>query len=339
MKNSDHFIGCLLGQALGDALGFPVEGYNTFECTKYVNDYLKKGKAGHIVATPFPFGQYTDDTQLARELMISLVECHGFVPENFAERIVTLFSSGQVIGHGKSTLMAVENLMNGITWEKSGASVGNASNGSAMRAAPMGLFYHNDPEELVTMAVRQSFITHQDSRCAAGSVAIAMGVALLISEQFELGTFLDRLTETVQPLYPYKYNLGQGFQFLKNIWLDLSFEEALQAIQQYGNNQANEWVGISPFVTSSVLWSFYSFLKSPDNYWEAICTAIKCGGDVDTTAAMTGALSGAYLGQNQLPLDLLEQLTDQEHWGIDELSELAIKLYSSLPKELSTATL
>jgi hypothetical protein len=52
------------------------------------------------------------------------------------------------------------------------------------------------------------------------------------------------------------------------------------------------WNGISPFVTSSVLWSLYSFLRSPDDYWEAICTAIAVGGDVDTTAAMTGAIAG-----------------------------------------------
>jgi ADP-ribosylglycohydrolase len=44
-----------------------------------------------------------------------------------------------------------------------------------------------------------------------------------------------------------------------------------------------------------VLWSLYSFLRSPEDYWETVCTAIAVGGDVDTTAAMAGAVSGAYL--------------------------------------------
>jgi ADP-ribosylglycohydrolase len=60
-------------------------------------------------------------------------------------------------------------------------------------------------------------------------------------------------------------------------------------------------------------------LRTPDDYWEAICTAIAVGGDVDMTAAMTGELSGAHLGFDRLPVDRARQLTDQ---GTGRLSEL-----------------
>jgi hypothetical protein len=52
-----------------------------------------------------------------------------------------------------------------------------------------------------------------------------------------------------------------------------------------------------------VLWSLYSFLTSPDGYWETICTAIAVGGDVDATAAMAEAMSGAFLGLDAIPDD------------------------------------
>ncbi len=75
------------------------------------------------------------------------------------------------------------------------------------------------------------------------------------------------------------------------------------------------WEGISPFVVSSVLWSLYAFLRSPDDYWEAIRIAIAVGGDVDTT----GAIAGVRLGLRALPLPLARRLTDQGTWNFEEL--------------------
>jgi ADP-ribosylglycohydrolase len=76
-------------------------------------------------------------------------------------------------------------------------------------------------------------------------------------------------------------------------------------------------------VTPSVLWSLYAFLRSPDDYWETVCTAVAVGGDTDSMAAMAGAMSGARVGVAGLPRDLLDHLTDQGEWGAIELVELA----------------
>jgi len=65
------------------------------------------------------------------------------------------------------------------------------------------------------------------------------------------------------------------------------------------------------------------FCQSPENYWETICTAIAVGGHVDTTAAMAGAIRGAYLGQGAIPHQLANRLTDQGTWGLTELVRLA----------------
>jgi ADP-ribosylglycohydrolase len=76
------------------------------------------------------------------------------------------------------------------------------------------------------------------------------------------------------------------------------------------------------------LWSLYAFLRSPEDYWETVCTAIAVGGDVDTTAAMAGAISGAYLGLEAIPAHLVRRLTDRGTWGFDELVELARATYA-----------
>jgi ADP-ribosylglycohydrolase len=112
-------------------------------------------------------------------------------------------------------------------------------------------------------------------------------------------------------------------------WVDLPAKEAAPLIASVGRtpDYVDGWQGISPFVTSSVLWSLYSFLRSPEDYWETVCTAIAVGGDVDTTAAMAGAISGAYLGMQAIPRRLARCLTDRGTWDFAELVELAYECH------------
>jgi len=64
----DRFAGCLVGQAFPDALGFVVEGYGPEECAAYVRTTLVPRRLSGHGRGRFPLGQYSDDTQLAREL-------------------------------------------------------------------------------------------------------------------------------------------------------------------------------------------------------------------------------------------------------------------------------
>ena len=78
----DRLIGSLIGQCLGDALGFVVEGYSREICQEYVDEILLTDKAGTIGRSPHAFGQYTDDSQLARTLIESYVACRTFDPSD-----------------------------------------------------------------------------------------------------------------------------------------------------------------------------------------------------------------------------------------------------------------
>jgi hypothetical protein len=108
-------------------------------------------------------------------------------------------------------------------------------------------------------------------------------------------------------------------------WLRLPPVQAaapIAALSRAGGRD-DGWEGISLFVTSSVVWSLYAFLPSPDDYWATVCTAIAVGGDVDTTAAMAGAISGARVGLAGLPAALAHRVEDQGSWGYDALVALA----------------
>jgi ADP-ribosylglycohydrolase len=317
----------MVGQCLGDALGFVVEGCSPAVCRKYVSETLYAGQAAvEGSRASLAFGQYSDDSQLARELMQSFAARGRFDPEDYARRIAAIFSEGRIVGRGRSTQEAAERLARGIPWDEAGTPPPSAGNGSAMRAGPIGLFYFDDPEGMVRAAHDQGRITHRDPRCSAGAVAIAGAVALALrGEQIDASRFLTRLTGWAGQM---DESVAYAIERLAG-WVDLPAKEAAPLIASVGRtpDYVDGWQGISPFVTSSVLWSLYSFLRSPEDYWETVCTAIAVGGDVDTTAAMAGAISGAYLGLQAIPRRLAQYLTDQGTWGFAELIELAYECH------------
>ena len=327
MPRKEQFSGCLVGQCLGDALGFPVEGAPPPVCSRYVDEYLR---AGHMPAGSrgvFPFGQYTDDSQLARELIQSYGSCGRFDPSDYAARIAAIFSENRIVGRGRATDEAARRLARGVPWDEAGTPPPAAGNGSAMRAGPIGLFYFDDPDRLVRAAIDQGRITHKDARCSAGAVAIAGAVALAVQHTtIDTTAFVSQLSEWTAPI---QQVVASGIAQLDD-WIGLPPEEAVTRISGVGlaPNYSDGWQGISPFVIGSVLWSLYSFLRSPEDYWETICTAIAVGGDVDTTAAMVGAISGAHIGIESIPEEFADQITDQGTWGFAQLLDLANECYS-----------
>jgi ADP-ribosylglycohydrolase len=324
LPSKDQFSGCVVGQCLGDALGFVAEGFSPAACKRYVEDYLKTGRVGEFGRFPFQFGQYSDDSQLARELIQSYVAGRKFDPADYAEHIKKIFSEKRIVGFGYSTKEAAKRLFQGVSWEESGTPAPAAGNGSAMRAAPIGLFFFDNPVSLVGAACDQGRITHKDPRSSAGAVAVSGAVALALQEKnISPESFLSVLAELTRTVEP-------GFSSdLRNLmhWVSLAPEEAFTFIGRAGADAEyvddDEWKGISAFVVSSVLWSLYSFLRTPDDYWETICTAIGVGGDVDTTAAMAGAVSGAFLGIGAIPRHLTALLNDRGTWKSEELIALA----------------
>ena len=324
-----QFVGCLIGQCLGDALGFVKEGASAIVCRRYVEDVLKLKKIDELT-----WGQYSDDSQLARELLLSYVSKGMFDQKDFARRVMVLFDRGRVVGGGFASARAAHRLVEGIQLDEAGEPPPYAGNGTAMRAAPIGLIHYDTPDKLVEASHDQSRITHKDKRCSAGAIAIAGAVAqALHGDPINVEEFcvtLSNWTDRYDPV------LGNALASGMCGWIKLHPIDALTKISIVGLqgeffNQS--WEGISPFVTTSVLWSLYSFLRTPEDYWESICTAISPGGDVDTTAAMTGAISGARVGIGGIPYNWARRVTDCGEWEYDDLVRLAEQCYETRLKQ------
>lgn len=323
IPSEDRFVGCLLGQCLGDALGFVVEGDAPEIAAAYAREVVLARRLPDHGRAPYDFGQYSDESQLARELMRSLADHGRLVPEDYAGRIARLFAEDRVVGRGHGTSAAADRLNAGIPWDRAGTPSPSAGNCSAMRAPPVGLFFASNPQAMLEAACLQSRITHADHRCGAGAAVIAAATALAAEcDRIDPKDFLFRLQALAAKCEP---TVASNLRQLQD-WLSLPESEAISQIAHAGLPPGvdSHWRGgISAFVVASLLWALYAFLRAPEDYLAAVAIAIAPGGDVDTTAALTGALVGAHLGTAGLPSDLLPHLTDNGVWTAAELSDLA----------------
>jgi ADP-ribosylglycohydrolase len=318
----ERLVGALLGQALGDALGFVVEAEAPEVAAEYVATCLRAGRAGVRCHPRFPFGQYSDDTQLARALLLGVRDAGGWSAGAFAARLGELFRDGLDVGAGQGSRSSAKRLIGGASWRESGTPAPYAGNGSAMRVAPLGVLMAGDAAAMRAAAREQSLVTHLDPRCTAGALAVA-AAAMLASRPGPLqpGPFLDAVAGWAAEEDESVAGALTGVAR----WLEVEPVEAARLLHAAGLDPARgaRWSGVSACVVPSVAWSLYAFLRSPDDYWSCICTAIEVGGDTDTMAAIAGALAGARLGPAGLPMALVDRVNDRGAWGAGALAQLA----------------
>jgi ADP-ribosylglycohydrolase len=343
----EKFKGCILGCALGDAVGAWAEARPSAEAHYYAThfvrefDFSKVGKHHHGMT----FGQYTDDTQLTRELALSLVDEGEWAPDSFADRIARAFAQDLVVGYGRATQEAAIRLLDGAAWDEAGTPPPRAGNGAAMRAGPVGLLWWDDVDRLLVVATEQAIITHKAEMSVAGSVAIAAAVAMSLnasrttSGPHELGWWgwLARFVER------YNADFGQAVSDLATMVFKGRKTEKWEPGEgaEYGavlawtlEGDDSHWDGISPWARTSVLWSLYCLMAHPRDVWKAIELSIMPGGDVDTTAAMAGALVGAHVGIDAFPAQVLEKVAPWVHddrspeWDWARLEKLAEQLHA-----------
>jgi len=316
----ERFRGCLLGLALGDALGAPYEFYTPEQIPR--GDRL----VGRFARLPdLPVGTVTDDTQMALALSRSLIERGRLDGEDVARRFARLWQQGLVIGPGLACSEAVGRFLGGVDWHKAGCTKGRAGNGAAMRVAPVGLLRLRAPEALVEDARTQSIITHTDPRAVAGAVVVARAVAWCVGgEQVDAGDFVEELARVADIDCP---EFGEYVRKLPQ-WLEAPEVEAVAEIARAGQPTFTDRV-ITPFVIPTVLAGLYAFLRSPHDFGQSVGLVIGLGGDTDTTAAITGAISGSLNGEGVLAERLLPRLREGRHQPnlVEELRHLADQLH------------
>lgn len=297
----DRFAGCLLGLAVGDALGSHFEGQPSgWIQNRYANaeDLIKN--------PPEAPWNYTDDTQMAIGVAEALLKDHEIVEESLCEAFVTNYVPSRGYGRGARVVLdAMREGQNYKHWTNELFPGGSFGNGAAMRVAPVGLHFHRDPERLWEQARLSSMPTHVHPLGIEGAQLVALAVAICLR-----GMPFDRVGFLVE-----LQARAETSEFRQR----LSIAERVQSrddLRQLGNGIAAQ---------DSAVTSIACFTLWPESYDQVVSNAILIGGDTDTIAAMAGAISGAYLGVDAIPKHFLDRLEDN-YKGRTYIMRLAQKL-------------
>jgi poly(ADP-ribose) glycohydrolase ARH3 len=300
----DQFMGVVIGLAVGDALGSAWEGITS-------DLIYEMGPADKIVAhdsgeTIF----YTDDTQMMIGVVQALLERGEIETHSLAAKFAANYHPDR--GYGQGARQIINAIGAGDDWEKVASTVfegqGSLGNGAAMRVAPLGLYFAPDIDMVATQAALSAVPTHCHEIGIDGARIMAVAAALAAmsyGQAFNRKEFLQVLLPVAQT-EEFQWQIGHALQL-----------SPFDSLASFGNSlEAHR----------SVMTSIMCFVDSPDNYCEAVSRAIGQGNDVDTLAAMAGALSGARLGIDAVPARLIECLEDETQ-GKTYLLELAGRLY------------
>ena len=297
LDQASRYRGCLLGLAVGDAVGTTLE-FATRGTFEPVEDMVGGG--------PFSLepGQWTDDTSMTLCLASSVIECNGFDADDQMRRycrwwrdgylssIGECFDIGNTVSDALQRYEATGNPYAGSTDPDA------AGNGSIMRLAPVPMFYAQDMDAAEHYAAESSRTTHGAIECLdACRLLTRVLVRALRGEPKPEMLIADA---------------GR-----------LDFADRIAAIARgdYRGKSMNEIRGTGYVVQSleAALWAF----DSTTNFRDAILAAANLGDDADTTAAICGQVAGAFYGEQAIPTKWLKYLAMRE-----DIASLAERLYS-----------
>lgn len=290
------YKGSLLGTSVGDSIGALAEG----------NEGINKQST--LI--------YTDDTHMMIGVAESLINSHGFNPDNMIKLFIKNYESEPNRGYAAGPPHIFERIKHGADWKTVSNEMyqsGSYGNGSAMRIAPIGLYYNNNFFELNRVARESSEITHAHPLGQEGAAILgcAVGLASLLSPgaEFPRADFITKLSSFCTSEV-FKAKLKTVEKFAGEMDQD-------SIVLELGN-------GVESF--NSVPTAIYFFLANLTSFENAVMNAVSLGGDSDTLGAMTGAISGAYLGYQAIPEEWLNKLENRNY--IETLAErlLATKI-------------
>ena len=291
MPEPRAIIGCLLGTAVGDAVGLPCEALSKRRQQRLFPDL----KGPRLV---FGRGMVSDDTEhtcmVAQALIVSGGEENKFV-QSLAWRL-RCWLLGLPAGIGLATLRSLLKLWIGFSPEHSG--VFSAGNGPAMRSAILGVCYGHKPEMLRSLVRASTRITHTDPSAEHGALAVALAAWFAAGGNHDHDLYCRELEDQIG-------NAGRELA-----------ELIRKAVESAGRGESTEEFaaalglsrGVTGYVNHTVPVALHAWFRYPMDYRAAVLAGVRCAGDTDTVAAIAGAIVGAGIGREGIPQEWLDNI-------------------------------
>lgn len=326
MKDIDKYRGCIIGGAVGDALGFAVE---------FMQDETIFQKFGESGITEYELingvAQISDDTQMtlftANGLLLGTTRgmtrgimgsYPGYIalcykewyktqyepyplnekyPYSWLINVPELFASR---APGNTCLSAIESGIEGTIQEPINRSKGC---GGVMRVAPIGIYFGDKRitiDDVDMIGAETAALTHGHELGYIPAAALVHIIHLISHQEISLVDAVNDAIVSMERLFPDSRHMNTFTALMKKA-IELSEEDLddLDAIRELGQG----WVA-----EETLAIAVYCALKYSQDFEKAIVASVNHSGDSDSTGAVTGNILGAYLGMKAIPKKFLDNL-------------------------------
>ncbi len=233
---------------------------------------------------------WTDDTAMALSIVEQLDAAGAIDEDALAQRFADRYRAEPDRGYGPGAHTILTAIAEGTPWrESAGAAfggLGSYGNGSAMRVAPIGAYFADDLDRVVTEAAASSLPTHMHPEAVAGAIAVAVAAALAGSTSLRGHALLEAVRVHV-PESEVRRGIGEAIE----LGLVTNPEVAASVL---GN-------GAKVSCPDTVPFSLWCASQHVDDMEEALWNTVAGLGDRDTTCAIVGGIVALRVGAERFP--------------------------------------
>ncbi len=331
MKNK--ILGSLVAACAGDAMGAVTEMRTREQIIKKYSGYVKEflPPPEDVFAKGRKAGQVTDDFSMAYFLTESFIKNQGKIESESVKEGLLKWSENEEYFEkfaGPTTKVALEYLKEDkdYDYQKETGMVNynsKATNGSAMKILPVGLFNPGNIEKAIKDAVEVCKPTHNNNLSISGACAVAASVAKALEQNATLDEVIEAGIYGAEKGFKIGKDMNKiaaGPSVSKRIKLAVEigkkskdFDEALEEIYDI--------IGTGIHVSEAVP-AVYGILASFNgDTKKCVIAGVNIGNDTDTVATMVGGIAGALNGIESLPEDYIKILNDANDYNLEKTAE------------------
>ncbi|MFI6867791.1 ADP-ribosylglycohydrolase family protein [Nocardia sp. NPDC050406] len=247
--------------------------------------------------------RWTDDTEMACSVVDVLVRHHHVDQDALAESFAAHWDIYRDYGPGTNRILRLIRHNHGDWRELSRqtrSGQGSWGNGASMRVAPLGAYFADDLDRVVSEATASAAVTHTHPEGVAGAVAVALAAALAVSSPDSRGS--DLLESAAAHTPP-----GVVHQGIVRAGGLTDPADIPTATRLLGN-------GTGASAPDTVPFCLWIAANHPDDFAEALWLTAAAGGDVDTTCAIVGGILAARLGAEAIPAEWISRTEPLPDW-------------------------
>lgn len=298
-------VGCLYGGAVGDAMGAPASFMTRDQIRTiygYIEDFILPAHGAQKVHAPLEAGQVTDDTYESLIVANVLIGNKGFDKKAFCRLMKEWAMENDVLQGdliGPSTRSFLTALIKGGD-PGEGAKYGD-TNGSAMRVAPVGIYYWNDRQSCLEAAAASSLPSHGSAPAVAAAVAVAAACAAgvrgghtpeQVMEEAALGAEYGEAIGFDIPAP----SVTRRILYAKGIVEKMKSHHMAEII-----DELTGMLGAGMKAYESIPLALGIFYAAGGDPAVGIPAAVNAGDDADTNGSICGAVCGAFSGIKAIP--------------------------------------